>query len=131
MSNRHVKVVRLSALYTGHLDPYPQEIFLELISVRGWFNPRATVWPKELRQWQIPVTPLGIKPVTFWRVAQYLTQPHHCVTRQSLIVGMNLWLYYILWKYMVMYYISLQVLMEFLHLLCYCFLCFKQFYRLQ
>jgi len=30
--NWHVKVVRLSALHTGHLQP-PQEIFLALISV--------------------------------------------------------------------------------------------------
>jgi hypothetical protein len=48
LDSRHINVIRLSDLGTGHL--YPQKIFLVLISVRGGHDPRDIVRPKRLCQ---------------------------------------------------------------------------------
>ena len=83
--NRHMKVAKLSALRTYRL--YPPGI---IISVTGWFDPRAIVRPEGLSQWKISENPSGIDPATFLLVAQWHNQlryhvPLHHPIRMSII----------------------------------------------
>jgi hypothetical protein len=81
LDNRHMKVVRLSALRTGRLyPPPPPGIFPD------WVDLRAIVRLEGLCQWKIPVIQSGIESATAWLVAQCATacRPTLYVARAAL-----------------------------------------------
>ena len=87
-NSRHVKVVRFQPYASANLTS--QEIFLVLISVRSWVNPRAIVRPERLCQWKISMTPSGIEPATFRLVAKnvaYIITYNKFVVCQSIVMS--------------------------------------------
>jgi hypothetical protein len=83
---RLVKIVRLLALRIGL---YLQKVFLVLIYIRGWVDPRITVRPEGLYQ---PKIPSEIETATFRLVEQCLKQLRHCSVPPSPNVELSRWI---------------------------------------
>jgi len=84
------KISRLSVYEGGnvvsptHCPPSQTGIFLVLIYVTGWVDPRDTVRAERSRHWKIPMTPSGIEPATLRLVAQGLNQLRHRMAHQHM-----------------------------------------------
>jgi hypothetical protein len=83
LHSRRMKVAGSSNLCTRCL--YLPEIFLVLNSFRGCIDPRAIMRSEVLSQCKIPMTWLGIKPVTYQLVAQCLNQLHQHIPQVMLV----------------------------------------------
>jgi hypothetical protein len=80
--NRHMEVVRMSALRTGRLYP------LTLIS----FRVKPLVRPEGLSQWKIPIISSGIETATFRVLAQCPNQLHYHMPRLiNIVTGLYFW----------------------------------------
>jgi hypothetical protein len=74
--SQHMKMVS-----PMHCQLYLQEIFLVIISVRGWVGPGSTVRSEGIYQCEIPVTPLVIEPETFRLLDQCFNRLKHRVSK--------------------------------------------------
>jgi hypothetical protein len=70
--SRHLAQEGGEVISPMHRPPLPPGMFLVLIFIRGWVNPRAMEWLEGNTSLKNTVTPPGIDPGTVWLVTQRL-----------------------------------------------------------